>query len=1125
MQFIADFHVHSKFSRATARNLDLENLYVAAQKKGITVVGTGDFTHPHWFEEIRTKLVEAGPGLFRLQPRIADECDRRVPESCRGPVRFILTAEISNIYKKNGITRKNHNLIFMPAMQSVRKFNAALERIGNIRSDGRPILGLDARNLLELNLEIEDKAFLVPAHIWTPWFSLLGAKSGFDTIEECFGDLSRHVFALETGLSSDPPMNWRCSGLDGRTLISNSDAHSPEKLGREANIFNTRLDFDAIRNALCTGDPRQFEGTIEFYPEEGKYHLDGHRKCGIRMHPGETCRIQNRCPVCGKPLTLGVLHRVEQLADRSPGELPARRHRFWNLVPLKEILAEIFRVGPTSKRVAEAYETLLDRFGPEFRILKDLDTEMLRDGITPLLPEALARMRRGHLRVAAGFDGEFGKIELFDACEREGLQGQRSLFIGVDRETMQRPPSFRRAAQPASPISKTAPPASSGPSGEDVDPEAGLNSEQKQAVLHAGSPLVIVAGPGTGKTRTLTLRILDLIHRRQVPPDSILALTFTRKAAEEMALRLRQLLKFNTDLPIATTFHALCLQLLKEFDADARPAVIDDFTRRTMIRQAALQVRAPVDLSAGQLEQGIIALKQRLQTPEESLAAAADPKSAALASIYREYQTILGIQSLRDYEDLVFQVVERLEQHPELRRGYHRRFRHILVDEYQDLNYGQYRLVKSLAPAGADLFVIGDPDQAIYGFRGADVRYFQSFRDDYPDAREIRLRRNYRSTETILKASRCLMAAAGRREPPLRSGIIGVPSIELIECPSERSEAVAVGREIERLVGGTGFHSFDFGTRVSEAANPYGFGDIAVLFRTRAQGRIFSETLEKSGIPCQHLDATGAFYREGKRILLCGLNLIRGTGSYADLLCYSEAVVGGCSAGALQPFVFGSLAKRRSLSEALARAGRAAISGMNAQRQRKLAALTRKVESLQGRVGRQEVTRLLSELLAGLKPSVLRSHPALQDPDDIFFRKAREAGRDLDRFLLEVTLASDADVFDEKAQNVSLLTFHAAKGLEFPVVFITGCEEELLPLAYYSGTERETDIGEERRLLYVGMTRARQRLFFTWAKSRSVYGRTRPRRRSRFIDALPPELLRNRKSGQPVPRQRQLSLF
>jgi len=306
MKFIGDLHVHSKFSRATSKNLDFENLYIFSQLKGITVLGTGDCTHPGWFSEISTKLVPAEPGLFRLKKDIERICDQQVPGACRGPVRFMLQSEISNIYKKDGKTRKNHNLVFFPDLDAAARFNQKLDRIGNIKSDGRPILGLDARNLLEILLEVDDRAFFVPAHIWTPWFSLLGSKSGFDTVEACFEDLSDHIFAVETGLSSDPEMNWRVSQLDRMTLISNSDAHSPAKLGREANIFNTDLDYLSIKDAIAAGDGETFTGTIEFYPEQGKYHFDGHRKCRIRLDPGQTRKIEGICPVCKKPLTLGV---------------------------------------------------------------------------------------------------------------------------------------------------------------------------------------------------------------------------------------------------------------------------------------------------------------------------------------------------------------------------------------------------------------------------------------------------------------------------------------------------------------------------------------------------------------------------------------------------------------------------------------------------------------------------------------------------------------------------------------------------------------------------------------------------------------------------------------------------
>ena len=389
MKFIADLHIHSKFSRATAKNLDLENLYIAAQLKGITVVGTGDFTYPQWFSEICQKLEPAEEGLFKLKEEIARACDEQVPTCCRNLVRFILSTEISNIYKKNDKTRKNHNLVLVPDLAVAKKFSAKLDRIGNIKSDGRPILGLDARNLLEILLETSDQAFLIPAHIWTPWFSLLGSKSGFNSIEECFEDLTSHIFAVETGLSSDPPMNWRVSDLDGLTLVSNSDAHSPLNLGREANILNTRLSYHGIKSAIKSGASDAFLGTFEFYPQEGKYHLDGHRNCKIRLNPRQTMDHDGKCPVCGKALTLGVLYRVEELADRIQGSKSPNHHSYHSIIPLAEILSDILQVGAKSKKVKKNYQKALIQLGSEFNILHHLETDKIDSAGIPLLGEAI----------------------------------------------------------------------------------------------------------------------------------------------------------------------------------------------------------------------------------------------------------------------------------------------------------------------------------------------------------------------------------------------------------------------------------------------------------------------------------------------------------------------------------------------------------------------------------------------------------------------------------------------------------------------------------------------------------------------------------------------------------------
>jgi len=410
MKFYADLHIHSKHSRATSRDCDLENLAYWGLKKGITVIGTGDFTHPAWMKELQEKLIPAEPGLFRLRPEIEKAIFERLPHACRNAFRFLLSVEISTIYKKGEKTRKVHHLLYAPDFEKALKINQTLSKIGNLKADGRPILGLDSRDLLEITLHAGEGCFLVPAHVWTPWFSIFGSKSGFDHVSECYEDLAPEIFALETGLSSDPAMNRRISELDAYRLISNSDAHSPPKLGREANLLNTELNYFSLKKALQTG--QGFEGTIEFFPEEGKYHFDGHRACGIRLSPEESKAQKGICPVCKKPLTLGVLYRVSELEDRIPKSV----ENFQNLIPLPEILSEILQVGPQSKTVAQNYEKLISTLGSEFSILKEIPVEDLKS-YSPLFCEGIQRMREGKVKCQPGFDGEYGMIRLFEKSE------------------------------------------------------------------------------------------------------------------------------------------------------------------------------------------------------------------------------------------------------------------------------------------------------------------------------------------------------------------------------------------------------------------------------------------------------------------------------------------------------------------------------------------------------------------------------------------------------------------------------------------------------------------------------------------------------------------------------------
>lgn len=418
MRFYADIHVHSRFSRATSRDCDLENLAFWAGKKGISVIGTGDFTHPAWFKEIKSKLAPAEPGLFKLKKSIEKEVMARLDPSCRSPVRFMLTSEISTIYKDGNKTRKVHHVLAAPTKRAVSIISRKLDRIGNIHSDGRPILGLPSRDLLEIVLESDPESYLVPAHVWTPWFSAMGSKSGYDSIDDCYKDLARHIFAIETGLSSDPPMNWMVSSLDRFTLVSNSDAHSPGKLGREANVFDTEIDYYKMKKALETG--KGFLGTVEFFPEEGKYFLDGHRKCDIRMTPNQTNSKKGICPSCGKPVTVGVMNRIMQLSDRKEGRKPKTAKAFTSLIPLKEIIAEILSCGPNTKKVMKVYDHLLCKTGPELYILETAsEEEIVRHG-GETISLAITRMREGSVSKNPGYDGEFGVVKIFKQDEISG---------------------------------------------------------------------------------------------------------------------------------------------------------------------------------------------------------------------------------------------------------------------------------------------------------------------------------------------------------------------------------------------------------------------------------------------------------------------------------------------------------------------------------------------------------------------------------------------------------------------------------------------------------------------------------------------------------------------------------
>ncbi len=438
MELFLDLHVHSRFSRAVSADMDLGHMYQWAQRKGIDIVATGDVLHPEWRKQMRSQLVPAddgrGVGFYELRPDLRDSLDEAVPRGCRRKVRFVLAGEISHIFKKDGAVRKVHNLIVLPSLDVADLLAERLLRLGyNLHSDGRPILGMPCRDFLELLLSTDAGAYLVPAHIWTPHFSVFGSLSGFDRLSDCFGDLTRHIFALETGLSSDPAMNWRLSALDDMTLLSSSDAHSPQKLGRELSrvFLPDPPTFVDLRRALEFCAPDAFLGTVEFFPEEGKYHLDGHRDCGIRLSPAERAALLGLCPKCGKPVTVGVLSRVEALADRPEGSSyrPPRARPFDSLVPLTEVVADVLGKTAASDAVQRLYFKLLDQVGPELFVLRSADLDTLTRAGDALLGEAILRMRRGALKIAAGFDGEYGRIGLVEPSERSGKTTARQMGL------------------------------------------------------------------------------------------------------------------------------------------------------------------------------------------------------------------------------------------------------------------------------------------------------------------------------------------------------------------------------------------------------------------------------------------------------------------------------------------------------------------------------------------------------------------------------------------------------------------------------------------------------------------------------------------------------------------------
>ncbi len=983
---------------------------------------------------MREKLEDTGDGFYRLKNASGAE------------VRFVITGEISCIYKRGGKVRKVHNLIMLPDIEAAERIAKRLEGIGNIHSDGRPILGLDSRDLLEITLEECPRVLFIPAHIWTPHFSLFGANSGFDSIYECFDDLTSHIYALETGLSSDPPMNWRLSELDQFTLISNSDAHSPPNLGREANLFETEFTYQGIYDALKGG--QGFKGTIEFFPEEGKYHFDGHRNCHIRWSPSQTKAAGGICPVCGRKVTVGVLHRVEELADRNEGERPLEVKAFHSLVPLNELLANALGVGPKTKTVGREYFKLIGKFGSEMSVLQEAPIE---DIAHPVVAEAIRRLRAGRINIEPGFDGEYGKIKLVNEEERESLMGQMSMGSPriIHHEPIEIKSMYHQGPKESSATL-------------DIDHSFSLNDQQRNAVIADGGPILVIAGPGTGKTRTLIHRVLHLIEEKGVSHDLITGVTFTNRAALEMKARLQDNLGPKVGIQVGT-FHGIALNILKE--TLGNDFIIIDEEDGVELLRGILGERKD-GISASRAVREISLLKSQVILPgDERIAPDIEP-------IYRAYQEELSYFKALDYDDILL-VTLQLFEGDKVSGKIRSRFTHLLVDEFQDVNPLQYRLVRAFAQDGKNLFVIGDPDQAIYGFRGADHRFFQRLYGDFPKAKVFNLSVNYRSTPQILGAAQVLIeqASQGFHRQALKPTRSSGSRIRHIQLPTELSEGIFIAHEIGRRVGGMDM------LKARGREHIRSFSDIAVLFRTGEQIIQVEECLNKEGIPYRVVGRERVLNAKNIRHLLALLkSAMDPEDDFHHLLALKT------SPGVEESTV--TLVKDLARSEKLSM--RQAITVH-------IPRLARNLEECSRMAVKMAPSRLICEMS--------REGENGEELDGLL--RIAEGTNDIYEFLTQISLSGESDL--ERAgrikgggEVVSLMTLHAAKGLEFPVVFIAGVEDGLVPLS---------NDQEELRLFYVGMTRAEEELILLSSRRRTLFGKVQDMGESPYLKGIPQEYL------------------
>lgn len=1189
IDFFADLHIHSRFSRATSKSLTLPSLAAWAQVKGLSVLGTGDFTHPAWLRELKDQLrYDEDTALFTLAPQ-EKQIAAQVIAHNPAPVYFMLQGEISSVYKHEGKTRKVHNLVFMPHFKAAQKFCNRLAKVGNLNADGRPILGLDSRSLLEMVLETDSNAFLIPAHIWTPWYSLFGSKSGFDSVEECFGDLAGHIFALETGLSSDPAMNRLVSSLDSYRLVSNSDAHSAEKLGREANRFGGRVHYEGILSALRSPQENaetRFLGTIEYFSQEGKYYADGHRRCGVCWLPEETHAHNGACSVCGKAVTVGVLNRVMALADREKPLYPDATSAE-SLVPLVEILAEIFGQGPKTRKVERTYASAVKRFGTELFILRQAHTGELNRFLNPL-GEAVDRVRQGAVMVQKGYDGLYGAVQIFTDDERrtiirevgEGARPQRQLvqdlsllgemkmfgknaeakniahhsdgqwndenelaFLATpegqkahvvnDKAPSHDKPSAPEKAGSQSPAdgkdgkgvlrgSPKQPEGSGNVSGDDfgntpnhmpgeapanflfsdmndepteeplpflplaeeettpVFPEERLNLEQRAAAFVDNRPTLLMAGAGTGKSSTLFARLSHLLRQGAVP-RSLLVVTFTRKAATEMDKQLLGLFGEGTKLPVIDTLYALALDLWHKTHADV-PVLLSDESARQVFGEANIEEDPKSITTAWES----ITLSRLLLQP------VAD-EFAAYASRYTAHKSAWN---LADYTDLLEFWLE------QARSGIFKPlWDDVLVDEVQELSpLGRALIAAIVPPSGRGFFGVGDSDQTLYKVPGDEGSVVEAFQKQWPDLQTLSLMTGFRAQKGLWEVGRSILHEESGGDgaaillPPKEESAVLSPenddglldgeistapdkqavttrhaslwqgqanvvavqphdaSIHVFKAPTDEAEVQWITDKIAVLLGGI-TSTPDYEGKPADVFLParvYKAEDIAVLVRSKDLGHEVRRSLSRIGIGVMEPQSDVFWADPRVRILLqLGCRMLG-----ISLMEHEGTDVPDCPDKILAK---GPLA--------------------------------------------------MSAFLSTIHPfDVLFWHSkAFRELVRVYDQCGGWAG-----LMTWLHLQNDLELARPQSAKVQILTLHAAKGLEFPVVFLPCLEEGILPSAgpLLSGRlDKTVDVEAERRLLYSGVARAREALFMSYAAKRRLRGADVRLKASRFLDHLPESLI------------------